>query len=176
MPLPAAWRVAGTRRTASPRRPGVHSGLRPALATVRELENNLGVVGGHTSQAGNWKTTSVWVAGTHHRQGAGKRPRCGWRAHITGRRLPGLPFPWSKFTSLTLADEGMVVPGQLFTPLEKSPISTPIHSILPPLALTFHHPYGLYLPNSAGKFPKVKGFGSSFSSIIKPCSYQLHWI
>ena len=52
--------------------------------------NNLGVVGGHTSQAGNWKTTSVWLAGTHHRQGAGKRPRCGWRAHITGRRLPGL--------------------------------------------------------------------------------------
>lgn len=126
-------------------------------------------------------------------QGAGKQPRCGWRAHITGRELendlgvagghtsqagvfPALRFPWSKFTSLTLADEGMVVPGQLFTPLEKSPISTPIHSILPPLALTFHHPYGLYLPNSAGKFPKVKGFGSSFSSIIKPCSYQLHWI
>ena len=51
-------------------------------------------------------------------QGAGKRPRCGWRAYITGRRLPSLPFPWSKFTSLTLADKGMVVPGQPFPPLE----------------------------------------------------------
>lgn len=51
-------------------------------------------------------------------QGAGKRPRCGWRAYITGRRLPSWPFPWSKLTSLTLADKGMVVPGQPFPPLE----------------------------------------------------------
>lgn len=36
-------------------------------------------------------------------QGAGKRPRCGRRAHIRVRRLPSLPRPWSRFTSLTLA-------------------------------------------------------------------------
>ena len=43
-----------------------------AHITGRELENDLGVVGGHTSQAGSWKTTSVWLAGTHHRQASSR--------------------------------------------------------------------------------------------------------
>lgn len=64
------------------------------------------------------------------RSGAGKRPRCGWWAHIKVQGVFPACRPWSRFTSLTR--------GQPFPPLEKSSISTQSTGISPP-CMTFHH-------------------------------------